>query len=196
MPWKTKIMSGISNTSNVRKCATSITIMSSDLSHKIGQFIVSKKTELLDHLDQSETELLISLGFESMLNLSRDRPENSALFGYGKLFSDYIPLDADGTIIEVKYIRPTVQDGQIRYNEYDIKNGLSQIIEQAVCKDAHNAVFVIIDAGRGKKREWDEREKKFVNLFISNSFNINLTVVRVIVDCESKSVTYSVIKQE
>ena len=107
------------------------------------------------------------------------------LFGYKKVDADFKLTGSDKiiTIGEVKYIR--------NKNECEIKNGLSQVIEQAIAYKANKAILVVIDAGRASNRCWNANEIKFVIMFQMNPFNIKLSVVRVRVD-DSK-VSYEVI---
>ena len=78
------------------------------------------------------------------------------------------------------------------HNECDIKNGLSQIIEQAVCKSASRAILVILDAGRSNNRPWNQRERDFISMFKNNPFWVSLTVLRIRVEVNSATVKYSI----
>ncbi len=119
----------------------------------------------------TEPDLLINIAFESNLSLLKGK-KMPALFGYESIQSDYITQD-DRTIIEVKYIT------QVNHNECEIKNALSQIIEQAISNKTPNAILLILDAGRACEREWTKKEKKFVSIFQKNKFKIKLSVLRV-----------------
>jgi len=145
----------------------------------IVKFFNDKKNNLKDHLNKTENNLLNEIQFESELNLEKDSLNGAALFGYGSLKPDYHPKKDKNIIIEVKYIRIKTTENGNHYNECDIKNALSQIIEQAVCKKARNAILLILDAGRAREREWNAMEGKFISMFQQNPFNINLKVVRI-----------------
>ena len=120
---------------------------------------------------------------KKVLKCKKEAPakKKDSLFGYGEIKTDYYCENED-CIIEIKYIR--------NKNEYEIKNGLSQIIEQALCMKeigtVKNAILLIIDAGRASKKLWntDTNEGKFISMFQKNPFNINLIVLRIrIVEC-------------
>lgn len=81
-------------------------------------------------------------------------------------------------VIEVKRIGFTNKNGNARNNECDIKNGLAQVLEQAFCRGAELAVFVILDGGRGADREWNEEEQAYVQMFLQNNLGVTLLVVR------------------
>jgi len=142
---------------------------------KIVDHFEAKKDHLKGNLDCNETDLLKKLRFEKCCGLQKDTPNESGLFGYGSLKADYRSNGDSDIIIEVKYIRNS--NGQ--HNECDIKNGLSQIIEQAVCKNVKHAILLIIDAGRARNRGWNDIERKFISMFQQNPFNINLKVIRI-----------------
>jgi hypothetical protein len=147
---------------------------------KIGEFFISRKDDLIPAMDKGETSLLKSLNFAEDLNLRLDSPSGNALFGYGSLKSDFKPTADGDTIIEVKYIRISrLKGGSNQYNECDIKNSLSQVIEQAICKRARKAILVVIDAGRANTRDWSDQERRFISMFKTNPFDISLSVVRV-----------------
>ncbi len=158
-----------------------------DLAHEIGNFFVRKKSDLLIHMTEKETCILKLLEFDKSLNLSLDNTYGPALFGWGQLKTDFVPDEPPNTIIEAKYVRTTTG-----YNECDIKNALSQIIEQALCKRATNAILVVIDAGRAKNREWNDRERNFIGMFKENPFGIHLRLVRIRVQENIKDVSYSI----
>ena len=135
-----------------------------DLILRIVQFFDKKKGDLKNNLDKNEDQLLEALSFAKCCHLEKDSPSRNALFGYGSLKSDYhpkCPKNDKKLIIEVKYIRKTDSS----HNEYDIKNALSQIIEQAICKKSKNAILLIIDAGRARDRMWNAIEGKFISMF-------------------------------
>jgi hypothetical protein len=166
---------------------------------RIGEFFVRKKSDLFNYEAQKESDLLISLKFAEELELDTDNSSENDLFGWGSLKSDFKPKTDENTIIEVKYVRVTKnsKDGNC-YNEYDVKNGLSQILEQALCKRVQNAIFVVIDAGRAKSRDWNEIEGMFISMFKQNPFNIRLSIVRIkfdidLSDINLSTVTYKVI---
>ncbi len=156
-----------------------------NLLQKIVQLFNDKKGKLKNNLNKGENALLKSLEFKKCCSLKEDSSSEGALFGYGSLKSDYKPKDdGNNLIIEVKYIRKT--DSSHTHNEYDIKNALSQIIEQAVCKKVENAILLIIDAGRACNRPWNAIEGKFISMFQQNPFKIKLIVLRIrILKCAS-----------
>ncbi len=94
-----------------------------------------------DNLNKGENDLLGSLEFEKCCSLEKDSSSEEALFGYGSLKSDYRPKNDENVIIEVKYIRAQQTSNKTQHNEYDIKNALSQIVEQAVCKKSKKMRF-------------------------------------------------------
>lgn len=155
---------------------------------RIGNFFVSRKTELFDHLTKTEPKLLETLLFEKSLGLACDTSSGVALFGWGSLKADFVLPDAGNAIMEVKYIR-TRPYGEP--NECDIKNAMAQVVEQAVCKKATNAFLVLIDAGDARNRDWNDQERKFVGMFKSNPFKICLRIVRIRVVKEQDSVFWS-----
>jgi hypothetical protein len=154
--------------------------MCQNIENTIGAFFIAKKADLIRHKGETEINLLKSLNFAGDLNLIPDSPSGNAFFGYGSLKSDFKPTTGGDTIIEVKYVRVTkLKNGSNQHNECDIKNSLSQIIEQAFCKKARNAVLVLIDAGRANTRDWNKQEIRFISMFKENPFKIVLSVVRV-----------------
>ena len=80
--------------------------------------------------------------------------------------------------------------GEPKGNEHDIKNALAQIIEQAYCKNVPNAILAIIDGGNANNREWNEREREYINMFINNPLHINLEVLRIRVDTKSQDIKF------
>lgn len=158
------------------------------LSVRIADFFVGAKETVLCNLEKNEPELLIELGFADALVLKCEKTK-LALFGGESVIPDYIPPDGL-SIVECKYVRKG-KDG--KFTEYDIKNGLAQILEMAVCKKKENAVFVLLDAGRARSREWNLDELKFVEMFKQNPFGIRLEVVRVRIEEEKKAVTCQII---
>ena len=159
--------------------------MFTKLESEIVNFFKKNEDKLKTNLHQNEEPLLNSLDFEKALNLKKDSPSGNDLFGYGSLKSDYRP--DKNTIIEVKYIRKTHSS----HNECDVKNALSQIIEQAICKNANKAILLIIDAGRARGRKWNAIEGKFISMFQQNSFHVVLSVVRIRVD--TNNIVYEII---
>jgi hypothetical protein len=154
--------------------------MCQSIEGKIGEFFISRKEDLIKAMNKGETDLLKSLNFAKGLDLLLDSPSGNALFGYGSLKSDFKPTGPGDTIIEVKYIRMSkLKGGSTQHNECDIKNSLSQVIEQAVCKSAGKAILVVIDAGRANARDWTDQERRFISMFKTNPFDIFLSVVRV-----------------
>ena len=150
-----------------------------DLISKIIRFFETKRNDLKTYLDYNETDFLENIMFAECCDLYKDSPSESALFGYNSLRADYRPNGNSDIVIEVKYIRIKQTEKGNQYNECEIKNALSQIIEQAICKTVKNAILVIIDAGRAREREWNDTERKFISMFQQNPFNINLKVVRI-----------------
>lgn len=167
--------------------------MNNKLEDRIGQFFIEKKNDLIKHGKETEDQLLASLNFKQELELITDSHSNIALFGYGSLKADFKPKDSENTIIEVKYIRTSKTHNGPQHNECDVKNALSQIIEQALCKNVQNAALVIIDAGRANGRDWNENEINFISMFKQNPFNISLSIVRIIIDLNHSTATYQVI---
>ena len=149
------------------------------IKREIIEFFKKKENILKKNLLQNEVPLLTSLNFENALNLEKDSSSGNALFGYGSLKSDYRLKDDEDIIVEVKYIRISDKKSGTQFNECDIKNALSQIIEQAVCKKVNKAILLIIDAGRAKDRDWNVIERKFISMFQQNPFHITLSVVRI-----------------
>jgi len=90
-------------------------------------------------------------------------------------------------VIEFKKIGLCSKKGEPKKNECDIKNALSQIIEQAYCKRLKNkidkieAVLVIFDGGRASNRKWNEEEKKFIQMFKCNPLGVTLSVIRIMI---------------
>lgn len=163
--------------------------MTTELPQKIGKFFVAKEKDLFQYLSENESKLLSLLSFMKELKLLKDSASENALFGWDSLKSDFRPERDKNTIIEVKYIRQNRSN-----NECDIKNGLSQIIEQAVCKEGVlHAIFVVIDAGRASKRDWNAREKMFISMFKKNPFDIQLSVVRIQLDKKNEKVSYAIV---
>ncbi|MGA9108719.1 MAG: hypothetical protein WB290_00335 [Smithella sp.] len=146
-----------------------------NLISRIVSFFTEKKNDLKNNRDEGENDLLDTLKFAEFCDLKEDSPSGNALFGYGSLKSDYRPIDDKNLIIEVKYIRKSHSS----YTECEIKNALSQIIEQAICKDVKKAILLIIDAGRASNRMLNAIEGKFISMFQQNPFNINLSIVRI-----------------
>jgi hypothetical protein len=68
-----------------------------------------------------------------------------------------------------------------RHNEYDVPNGLGQIILQAVARNAREAILVIMDGSRGAPKAWNAHERQF-DTFTRNLLKVRLTVLRVVVD--------------
>lgn len=134
-------------------------------------------------------KLIEALRFMEELNLSKDTSSGEAMFGWGGLIPDFRPNDKKDIIIEVKYIRTTQTQSGKNYKECDVKNSLSQIIEQAVCRKVGNAVLVVIDSGRACSREWNEQEVLFIDMFKQNHFKINLSVVRIRLDIQNNKVS-------
>jgi hypothetical protein len=167
--------------------------MTREITKKIGEFFVQKKTDLINHQSKNEINLLQILCFQESLSFEKDSSNGEGLFGWSNLKSDYRPQKESDTIIEVKYIRTTISDGNKKnHNECEIKNSLSQIIEQAICKNAKEAILVIIDSGRAAERDWNSREQQFLSMFKNNSAGINLSIVRIKVDLANNDVTYQV----
>jgi len=154
------------------------------LAIEIAQFF--EKSNLLTNLGKKEPELLEAINFlESQPELARigrskKKRSKCALFGFGSVKTDY---RCGNTVIEVKYTRNN--------NECDIKNGLSQVIEQAVCYEVSQAILLVIDAGRASHRKWNAVEGKFISMFQQNPFGIKLRVVRIIVN--KKKVCYEIV---
>ena len=148
--------------------------MIQDLSNIIRKFFIVNKNALIENSSNGELDLIEALRFMEELNLSKDTSSGEAMFGWGRVRSDFRPNDKDkkDIIIEVKYIRTTQTKSRKNYKECDVKNSLSQIIEQAVCKKVGNAVLVVIDSGRACSREWNEREVLFIKMFKKNHFII------------------------
>ena len=172
--------------------------MNQRIEDRIGAFFVKKKNELITHRAETEVNLLKSLNFSNELSLLTDRPSGNALFGWGSLKSDFKPKTDEDTIIEVKYLRiRKAKNGPNQYCECDVKNALSQIVEQALCKKVSKAILVIIDTGRANNREWNEHERMFISMFKQNPFNICLSIVRIKLEIEQtldrSTVTYEVI---
>lgn len=166
--------------------------MNTELERKIVKFFRNNEKMLKKYLNQNEEPLFSSLDFENGLNLKKDSTSGNALFGYGSLKSDYRPEYDEDIIIEVKYIRISNNKSGTQYNECDIKNALSQIIEQAVCKKVNKAILVIIDTGRASDREWNAIERKFISMFQKNPFYITLSVVRIRVNSKN-NIFYEII---
>ena len=167
--------------------------MVTKLEREIVNFFKNNENILKKNLHQNEEPLLNSLNLENALNLKKDSPSGNALFGYGSLKSDYRPKDDDEEIIiEVKYIRISNNKSGTQYNECDIKNAMSQIIEQAVCKKVNKAILVIIDTGRARDREWNVIEGEFRSMFQQNPFHITLSVVRIRVN-SNNDIFYEII---
>ena len=145
------------------------------------KYALIKGSELL-----SEEVLLAKLDVQSNLRIQPDKRSSDALFGYRTVTSDFRSLDCDHACIEFKRIglncqrtrngNPTIVP---RENECDLKNGRAQIIEQAYCKSATVALFVVIDGGRACDRAWNEGEKQFIQMFKDNPFGITLSVIRI-----------------
>ncbi len=151
---------------------------SRELAERIAAFFRDCQRDLISSLDLNETSLLREIGFQNGLNLKSDCRGSYPLFGYNSLQTDY--LQGGQVLVEVKYIRVKPRkNGKPAGNEYDIKNALAQVVEQALCKNYPEAVLLVIDAGRARDREWDEREKKFISMFQNNPFAVRLSVVRV-----------------
>jgi len=157
---------------------------SDSLPTRIGDFFVSAKDAVLSNLEEDERGLLRAIGFADALAL-RCEKTTVALFGGESVVPDYVPPDGS-SIVECKYVR---KGKGHRFNEYDIKNALGQILEQATCKSTMHAILVLLDAGRASDRDWNDVELNFVKMFKDNPFGIRLTLVRVRIEEEKKSVT-------
>jgi|GEM_PF-5516368 len=158
------------------------------LAGEIVAFFLKVEAAVLEKPGQDERELLREIGFADALHLTT-KTSKAALFGGESLVPDYIPTDGK-SIVECKYIRKN-KDG--RFNEYDIKNGLAQILEQAVCQKKAKAVFVLLDVGRAGIRDWNPDEMNFVETFKKNPFGIRLEVVRVRIEKEKQAVACQII---
>jgi len=157
----------------------------------ILSFFQTNCSQLHANLSQSERGLLSIIGFANELGLSKANI-GVALFGYTTTRTDYIHQNYTGTIIEVKFIRPTQTARSITHRECDIKNGLAQIIEQAYClSNIQTAIMVIIDNGRAYNRPWNPREVNYLNFFKRNPFNIDLQVLRIF-DIQTNSLQHCI----
>jgi len=159
-----------------------------DQASEIATFFAKATDDLCGNLGLDERSLLDAIGFALALRLAAST-KSIGLFGEPSLNPDYVSSNGE-TIVECKYIRKGKDGG---FNEYDIKNGLAQILEQAVCQKKPNAVFVLLDAGRACMREWNSDELTFVQTFKNNGFGIRLTVVRVRIEPENKHVVCQMI---
>jgi hypothetical protein len=99
------------------------------------------------------------------------RPQFRDFFGFGEDRADYQPKSDARMIIEFKVLRER--------REYDFKNGLAQLLVQAIALPAERAILLVIDRGRACGRPWKKEEKRFLKAFLRNSIGIELGVVRV-----------------
>jgi len=168
-----------------------------ELYQLIQEYFSSKFDEIIAKQYEREPNFLKSIGFASGLKLKEDKQSIGALFGYNSTKSDFRPVDEDNVIIEVKRIglltKEKNQDKK-RDNESDVKNGLAQIIEQAIFKKAEIAILVIIDAGNASGDPLNETENKYIGMFQANPFNIQLTVIRIRILIESKSFIFELVQ--
>lgn len=131
----------------------------------------------------NEKKLLVKLDIQNKLNLQKDDKNVSGLFGYKSIKTDYLLKDKEELIavIEFKKIGLENNKGKSNHNECEIKNGLAQVIEQALCKNAKVAILVIIDGGRANKRTLFCNEKKYISMFKNNPFGISLGFIRIMI---------------
>jgi hypothetical protein len=153
--------------------------MVNDIINRIESFLRQNAANIIEHEGKIEPSLLKSIGFSNGLNVNPDRTFTEALFGYPRLKTDYQPDGHENTVIEVKRIGlVSGRSNRVRENECDIKNGLAQILEQAQCKNAENAILVVIDGGRSANRNWNQREIQYINNIRAGFNDINLVVIR------------------
>jgi len=99
----------------------------------------------------------------------------SGLFGEGGVSPDRTAFGTDfSAVIEAKYIKSNI---------FDIKNGLAQVIEQAITfkkndPGLNTAILLLLSIGASAQVEWGITEKKYISMFANNPFGINLYVLR------------------
>jgi len=140
-----------------------------------------------------EPNLIKELQIPTKLTMEPYKCKLKGLFGYEKLKTDYILKNAPNVVIEFKKIGLLRKDGKKKLNECDIKNALSQVIEQAYCGNFKEAILIIFDGGRASGREWCEKEKNFIKMFKCNPFEITLSVIRIRIDKSKKVLEFEII---
>ena len=115
--------------------------------------------------------------------------KKEGLFGHASkkgiepdFFSATNSIDA---VIEVKLIK--------KGNECDIKNGLAQVIEQALCYNKKVAVLLVFDCGNAKDRDWNENECKYIRSICGIDLDgIKIAIIKIrLINGEIKASTYS-----
>jgi len=122
-----------------------------------------------------------SKGFLEITGLAKGKKsKNGGLFGYSGSTPDYQGQDI---VLEVKVIRGN--------GEYEFKNALGQLAEQAIANCVNNAILLVYDQGRMKDCELGDHEKNFIDIFryirVNNSeLKLVLLRLRLIKDQEIK----------
>ena len=157
--------------------------------NSIKQVFQTKAHDIIRNQKQKEGQLLDVINIETCLKLKKGEKSKQALFGLGSVKPDYQSQENTEVIIEFKKIGFKQKNNKIRPNEFDIKNGLAQIIEQALCMNKKEAILVIIDGGRAFDKDWDKTENDYTNIFIKNEF-VKLSVIRIAIDPSSGKISY------
>ena len=168
--------------------------------NKAKEIYENLKSHLTDKYDKiislggkDEPNLIKELCIPSTLNFKMTNDNPKGLFGYVEIKPDYILENDPKVVIEFKKIGLYSKKGEPKKNECDIKNALSQIIEQAYCRKLKNkiepiieAVLVVFDGGSASDRKWNEEEKKFIQMFKCNPLGVTLSVIRIIINKTNK----------
>lgn len=109
-------------------------------------------------------------------------------FGFKSLTTDFCLFYRDShsvhSVIEIKKIRPNIRE------ECEIKNGLAQVIEQAICHNASHAILLIFDAGNNSNKKWTCRDREYIRMFKNNPFGIHLSVLRIQIKIDVKEIEF------
>ena len=142
-----------------------------------------------------EEAVFRALGIVEHFDLIQQPQCGAGLFGYATsngVTADFSYREMPALLIEAKFIRCR-EVGAAQNTEYDLKNGLAQIIEQATVSGKQEAILIVIDAGRARKRPLNTRERVYISMFKNNPFKVTLTIIRARVDEAGKRITCELI---
>jgi len=168
--------------------------MANEIINRIESFLRQNLANILQHEGEDEPDLLRKIDFAESLGLEKDHSSTPALFGYSTLRTDYQPQNDGNTIIEVKRLGLiSKRTGKVRENECDFKNGVAQILEQAQCKNAQNAILVVLDGGRSSNRDWNQQEIRYIRSMGTGFTNISFFVIRARIEKDPQQIQIQII---